>query len=209
MQLMQGRMKMFTIQHETPFDGALREALLDDVLGEARFTKTSARPREHRLPAEGLSFVARAQRRVVGSVQLWNVSAGPRRPALLLGPLAVACDCRNRGIGTALVRRALSEAREREHRVVLLVGDAAYYSRFGFASEKTQALWLPGPYERHRLLAVELAAGALDGAQGLVHATGRFIPKPDLSALVAGLFAGSAPGSHFHRNKAALSPRAA
>jgi predicted N-acetyltransferase YhbS len=209
MQLMQGRMKMFTIQHETPFDGALREALLDDVLGEARFTKTSARPREHRLPAEGLSFVARAQRRVVGSVQLWNVSAGPRRPALLLGPLAVACDCRNRGIGTALVRRALSEAREREHRVVLLVGDAAYYSRFGFASEKTQALWLPGPYKRHRLLAVELAAGALDGAQGLVHATGRFIPKPDLSALVAGLFAGSAPGSHFHRNKAALSPRAA
>jgi predicted N-acetyltransferase YhbS len=202
-------MNMFTIQHETPFDGALREALLDDVLGEARFTKTSARPREHRLPAEGLSFVARAQRRVVGSVQLWNVSAGPRRPALLLGPLAVACDCRNRGIGTALVRRALSEAREREHRVVLLVGDAAYYSRFGFASEKTQALWLPGPYKRHRLLAVELAAGALDGAQGLVHATGRFIPKPDLSALVAGLFAGSAPGSHFHRNKAALSPRAA
>jgi predicted N-acetyltransferase YhbS len=196
---------MFTIQHETSFDCALREALLDDVLGEARFTKTSARLREHRLPAEGLSFVARARRRVVGSVQLWNVSAGPRRPALLLGPLAVASDCRNRGIGTALVRRASSEARERGHRVVLLVGDAAYYSRFGFASEKTQALWLPGPDERHRLLAVELAAGA----QGLVHATGRIIPKPDLSALVAGLFAGSAPGSDFHRNKPALSPRAA
>src|ERR1700730_9723736 len=134
---------------------------------------------------------------------------GPRRPALLLGPLAVASDCRNRGIGTALVRRASSEARERGHRVVLLVGDAAYYSRFGFASEKTQALWLPRPDERHRLLAVELSAGALDGAQGLVHATGRIIPKPDLSALVGGLFAGSAPGSDFHRNKPALSPRAA
>jgi predicted N-acetyltransferase YhbS len=201
---------MFTIQHETSFDCALREALLDDVLGEARFTKTSARLREHRLPAEGLSFVARApRRRVVGSVQLWNISAGPRRPALLLGPLAVAFDCRNRGIGTALVRRALSDACEREHRTVLLVGDSAYYSRFGFASEKTQDLWLPGPYERHRLLAVELAAGALDGAQGLVCATGRFIPTPDLSALVAGLFAGSAPGSDFYRNKAALSPRAA
>jgi len=146
---------------------------------------------------------------VVGSVQLWNVSAGPRRPALLLGPLAVACDCRNRGIGTALVRRALSDAREREHRTVLLVGDAAYYSRFGFASEKTQALWLPGSHERHRLLAVELAADALDCAHGLVYATGRFIPKPDLSALVAGLFAGSAPGSDFDCNEAELSPRAA
>jgi predicted N-acetyltransferase YhbS len=198
-------MNVFTIQHEASFDGALREALLDDVLGEARFTKTSARLREHRLSAEGLSFVARARRRVVGSVQLWNVSAGPRRPALLLGPLAVASDCRNRGIGTALVRRALSDAREREHRAVLLVGDAAYYSRFGFASEKTQALWLPGPHERHRLLAVELAAGALDGAHGLVYATGGFIPNPELSALVAGLFAGSAPGSDFDRNEAALS----
>ena len=196
---------MFTIQHETSFDGALREALLDDVLGEARFTKTSARLREHRLPAEGLSFVARARRRVIGTVQLWNVSAGPRRPALLLGPLAVACDCRNRGIGTALVRRALSDAREREHRAVLLVGDDAYYSRFSFASEKTQALWLPGPHERHRLLAVELAAGALDGAHGLVYATSRIVPKPDLSALVAGLFAGSAPGSDFDRIEAALS----
>ena len=196
---------MFTIQHETSFDCALREALLDDVLGEARFTKTSARLREHRLPAEGLSFVARARRRVIGTVQLWNVSAGPRRPALLLGPLAVACDCRNRGIGTAPVRRALSDAREREHRAVLLVGDDAYYSRFGFASEKTQALWLPGPHERHRLLAVELAAGALDGAHGLVYATGRIVPKPDLSALVAGLFAGSAPGSDFDRSEAALS----
>ena len=196
---------MFTIQHETSFDCALREALLDDVLGEARFTKTSARLREHRLPAEGLSFVARARRRVIGTVQLWNVSAGPRRPALLLGPLAVACDCRNRGIGTAPVRRALSDAREREHRAVLLVGDDAYYSRFGFASEKTQALWLPGPDERHRLLAVELAAGALDGAHGLVYATGRIVPKPDLSALVAGLFAGSAPGSDFDRSEAALS----
>jgi predicted N-acetyltransferase YhbS len=198
-------MNMFTIQHETSFDGALREALLDDVLGEARFTKTSARLREHRLPAEGLSFVARARRRVIGTVQLWNVSAGPRRPALLLGPLAVACDCRNRGIGTAPVRRALSDAREREHRAVLLVGDDAYYSRFGFASEKTQALWLPGPHERHRLLAVELAAGALDGAHGLVYATGRIVPKPDLSALVAGLFAGSAPGSDVDRSEAALS----
>jgi predicted N-acetyltransferase YhbS len=198
-------MNVFTIQHEASFDGALREALLDDVLGEARFTKTSARLREHRLSAEGLSFVARARRRVVGSVQLWNVSAGPRRPALLLGPLAVASDCRNRGIGTALVRRALSDAREREHRAVLLVGDDAYYSRFGFASEKTQALWLPGPHERHRLLAVELAAGALDGAHGLVYATSRIVPKPDLSALVAGLFAGSAPGSDFDRNEAALS----
>ena len=55
---------------------------------------------------------------------------------------------------------------------VLLVGDAPYYSPFGFSSEKTNALWLPGPYERHRLLGRELKPGALDGARGLISAAG-------------------------------------
>jgi predicted N-acetyltransferase YhbS len=198
---------MFTIHHETPFDAAPREALLDAVMGEARFTKTAARLRENRLPAEGLSFVARAERCVVGCVQLWDISAGPQWPALLLGPLAVASDRRNRGVGTALVRRATSEAGRRGHAIVLLVGDASYYARFGFSSDKTQALWLPGPHERHRLLAYELVAGALDAAHGLVHATGRFAPKPDLSALVAGLFADRVPDST--RDRPSLAPRAA
>src|SRR6516162_11196633 len=120
---------MFTIQQETPCDAGQREALLDTVMGEARFTKTAARLRENRLPAEGLSFVARATRRLIGAVQLWDVSAGPGRPALTLGPLAVAADCRNRGVGTALVRSALDAARRRGHRIVLLVGDASYYGR--------------------------------------------------------------------------------
>jgi predicted N-acetyltransferase YhbS len=202
-------MTMFTIHRETPFDVAPRETLLDEVMGEARFARTAARLREDRLPAEGLSFVARTNRRLIGAVQLWDISAGPGRPALLLGPLAVASDRRNRGVGTALVRHALDEARRRGHGLVLLVGDAPYYGRFGFSSEETQALWLPGPYERHRLLALELAAGALNEARGVVHATGRFAPTPDLTALVAGVLADGAPGSQPHRNPALLAPRAA
>ena len=193
---------MFTIQHESRVDVAPREALLDAVMGKARFTKTAARLREHRLPAEGLSFVARTGRRMIGCVQLWDVSAGPQRRALLLGPLAVAPDRRNRGVGTALVRRALSEAKRRGHEIVLLVGDLAYYGRFGFSSEKTQALWLPGPYERDRLLAHELLAGALDGACGLVHPAGGLAPKRDLSTLVADLLAGP-------RDETSLAPQVA
>jgi predicted N-acetyltransferase YhbS len=202
-------MSMFTIRRETRLDVAPREALLHEVMGEARFTRTAARLRENRLPADGLSFVARASRRLIGAVQLWDISAGPGRPALLLGPLAVACDRRNRGVGTALVHHALDEARRSGHGIVLLVGDAPCYGRFGFSSEKTQALWLPGPYERHRLLALELAVGALDGAHGLVHATGRFAPTPDLPALVAEVLADGAPRSQPHRNPTLLAPQAA
>jgi len=200
---------MFSIHHVTQCDIPAREALLDEVMGDARFTKTAARLRDNRLPAEGLSFIARAKARVIGTVQLWHVAAGPRRPALLLGPLAVASDRRNRGIGTALMRRALVEARRRGHGILLLVGDAPYYGRFGFSSQKTRALWLPGPHERDRLLGRELTAGALDGARGLVHATGPLAPKPELSTLAAELFAGLLPAADPRRSDVSFAPRAA
>ena len=99
---------MVTIRRERKADVAPREALLDVSYGPIRFSKTSERLREGRRP--GLSFVAASGRRLVGTVRLWDVSAGPGRPALLLGPLAVAPDCRKRGIGSALVQVALREA---------------------------------------------------------------------------------------------------
>ena len=61
---------------------------------------------------------------------------------------------------------------------------APYYSRFGFTAEKTGALKLPGPFERHRLLALELSPGALDGARGVIRAAGLPETKPDLATPV-------------------------
>ena len=164
---------MITLRRETAFDVARREVLLDAAFGDERFAKTAERLREDRLPAAGLSFVACADRRLVGTLRLWSISAGSRRPALLLGPLAVASDCRKCGIGGLLMRHAIAQAERRGHRAILLVGDAPYYGRFGFSTEKTGALWLPGPYARDRLLARELVTAALDGAHGLVSPTGR------------------------------------
>jgi predicted N-acetyltransferase YhbS len=66
------------------------------------------------------------------------------------------------------MRRALRAAGEAGHAAVLLVGDAAYYGRFGFTADKTGALAMPGPYEADRLLALELAPGALDRANGVI-----------------------------------------
>jgi predicted N-acetyltransferase YhbS len=187
---------MVTIRHEMPADIDAREDLLDRVWGPSRLGKTAERLREGRKPATGLSFVAEHDGNIVGTVRLWEVCAGPSRPAVLLGPLAVDEAERCRGIGRALTRRAIAAARRREHRAMLLVGDAAYYQRFGFSTEKTGALWLPGPYQRHRLLACELAPGALDGARGLVSATGNAAPAPSLDVLIAGLAANEASARH-------------
>jgi predicted N-acetyltransferase YhbS len=175
---------MVTIREEKFADIAAREALLDVAYGAVRLTKTSEQLREGRLPAAGLSLVATDRGRIVGTVRLWNINAGPGRSALLLGPLAVDPQHRNRGIGSALMRRAVARARVAGHRAIILVGDAAYYSRFGFASAQTGALWMPGRFDRDRLLALELSPAALAGARGLISATGRPVPAPDLAGLL-------------------------
>jgi predicted N-acetyltransferase YhbS len=157
---------MITIRPEKPADVAARETLLDVAYGASRFAKPSQRLREGREPM--LSFVAFEQGRLIGTVRLWAVSAGTGRAALLLGPLAVHPDCRQRGIGSALMRRAIRAARVAGHRALVLVGDAAYYGRFGFTAASTGALSMPGQYEGHRLLALELAPAALAGARGRI-----------------------------------------
>ena len=167
---------MISLRQERAADVDAREALLNQAFGDARTRKASQRLRDGRLPAEGLSLIAADGRRVVGTVRLWNVACGGGQKALLLGPMAVAANCRNRGIGAALVRRALREARRLGHGAVILVGDAPYYSRFGFSADKAADLKLPGPFERHRLLALELSPGALDAADGLLRAVGRLAP---------------------------------
>ena len=63
---------------------------------------------------------------------------------------------------------ALAAAKARGHGAVILLGDAPYYARFGFSGEKTAELSLPGAFERDRLLGLELAEGALDGAWGMI-----------------------------------------
>jgi predicted N-acetyltransferase YhbS len=178
---------MIAIRSETAADFDAREAVLDRCFGAARFLKTSERLREDRLPAEGLSFIAARDGAVMGTVRLWNITAGPGSPALLLGPLAVDEAVRGEGVGGRLMREALMAARQRGHRAVLLVGDAAYYARFGFEGRFTERLWLPGPVDRARFLGLELEAGALADASGMVSPTGRLEPTPDLNLLIAAM----------------------
>ena len=168
----------FAIRAERTSDVVAREALLDACFGEGRQMRTCQRLRDGRAPAEGLGLSAVREGRLVGTVRMWHVSAGGV-PALMLGPLAVDASCRSLGVGAALVARALDVARQRGHGAVVLLGDAPYYARFGFSGDKTGELSLPGPFERDRLLGLELREGALDGAWGMIAAAGAPLPKID------------------------------
>jgi predicted N-acetyltransferase YhbS len=155
---------------ETAADIPAREALLDSAFGPARFLKTCERLRDGRTPAPGLARVAKDDEgELIATIRLWPILAGGR-PALLLGPVAVAEHARSLGLGAAMIRDSLARAEALGHRAVLLVGDAPYYRRFGFERRFTEELTLPGPVERARFLGLELAPGALAGARGRVTA---------------------------------------
>lgn len=171
------------IYAETASDAVVREAILDRAIGPGRKRKSSEKLRRGRKPSEGLAFSAKdAHGRLVGTVRLWDVAFAGEGRALLLGPLAVDPALKSGGIGSALMRHAIDEARRLGHKAILLVGDAPYYARFGFSAEKTANLAMPGPYERHRFLALELVEGVLDGACGTLRASGR---KDKHSAVVS------------------------
>ena len=72
---------MMTIRVERAADGGAREDILDQAWGAARWQKTAERLREGRLPAVGLSFVAASDRKIVGTVRMWDICAGSGRPA--------------------------------------------------------------------------------------------------------------------------------
>lgn len=162
------------LRDERRGDAAARERLLDASFGPARFAKTCERLREGRLPAEGLSFVAKANGVLVGTLRFWHVEAGDRA-ALMLGPLAVDAAQRSSGIGRALVEHGLRRARRLGHAAVILVGDAPYYERFGFIRAPVSGLSLPGWVDETRFLGLDLVPGALAGARGRVVGTGLLV----------------------------------
>lgn len=177
----------FTLDLENAGDVVARENLLDRAMGAGRRKKSSEKLRQGRVPAEGLALVARDRTgHVIGTVRLWNVEAGVDREtraidALLLGPLAIDPAYEGKGIGSALMRAAILEAKKRGHGAILLVGDAPYYERFGFFAEKTRHLVMPGPFQRERFLALELQDGWLNGAAGMIVASGRKLAQPPVA----------------------------
>jgi len=154
-----------TILSETANDAQAIERLHDRTFGPGRFVLSAYRLREHIDHVLDLSFTARIGTLLVGSVRQLPVVIGETR-ALLLGPLTVEPPFRGRGVGRALLERALKDAKAKGHRLVLLVGDEAYYSRAGFKTVPKGRATMPGPVDYNRLLVAELVDGAFKGVSG-------------------------------------------
>ena len=128
--------------------------------GRAAIAKTAYRLREQAAHRLDVSFTARIGTLLVGSVWLSPVRIGETK-ALLLGPLTVEPPFRERGVGQALIERALDEAEAKGHRLVILVGDEPYYGKCGFKRVPPGRATMPGPVDPARLLVAELERGRL------------------------------------------------
>lgn len=165
------------VPHEfVPLDridpGAI-EALLDGAFGTDRHERTAYRIRAGALPIPSLSFASlSAEGELLGSIQCWPIqlSDGSRAaPLVMVGPIAVDQYHRNIGIGRAMLRHVLDQMAQSgsaAHAAQMLIGDPGYYAPFGFSADATAAWEVPGPVERHRLLArgapLPFAAGRLE-----------------------------------------------
>lgn len=150
---------------ETPADAGAVERLSERAFGPGRYARTAYRLRES-IPSElDLSFVARISTLLVGANRMTVIRCGEGR-GLLLGPLTVDPAFRSRGIGAALVERSLAASAAAGHGLVVLVGDEAYYKRFGFVRVPPGRLSMPGPVDPARLLYRDLIPGAFTAVRG-------------------------------------------
>jgi predicted N-acetyltransferase YhbS len=154
-----------SILPETADDAFAIDRLHERTFGPGRFAKTAYRLREQADHIRELSFTARIGTLLIGSVWLSPIRIGDAK-ALLLGPVTVEPAFRERGVGQALIDRALKEAAAKGHRLVVLVGDEAYYDKCGFRRIPKGRAIMPGPVDPGRLLVAELSAGAFDGVSG-------------------------------------------
>ncbi len=156
-----------TILPEKADDALAIERLHERTFGPGRYARSAYRIREGCGHLLDLSFTAHIGTLLVGSVRLTPICIG-ETPALLLGPLTVEPPFRERGVGSALIDRALKDAKAAGHALVVLVGDEPFYAKSSFKRIPKGQVKLPGPVDPARLLVAELKAGAFDGIAGMI-----------------------------------------
>ena len=143
---------MVDIAKEQPNDWWEVEALFDQCFAPGRTALSSYRLRDGVPPVEGLCLIARDDYGAIGgAIRFWPVRVGAKE-ALLLGPIAVHPTRQGEGLGGLLIREGLRRAEALRWPRTMLVGDAPYYSRFGFHC--LGGVEMPPPTNPARILGV-------------------------------------------------------
>jgi len=118
-----------------------------------------------------LALVAEENGKLIGHIMLtktYIVDRENKFETLLLAPISVALEYRNRGVGSNLIKESFKLAKEMGYTSVFLVGDPAYYHRFGFKSAVNFGIKHTHNIPDENVMACELVPGALDGISGTI-----------------------------------------
>ena len=170
------RATMYRLEEETEADWWDVEALYDQCFGPGRTALSSYRLRDGVPTVAALCLILRDDDgTLAAAIRYWPAEAGGM-DVLLLGPIAVHPTRQGEGLGALLINESLVEARRLGWERAMLVGDAPYYSRFGF--EKLTGIVMPPPTNPDRVLGLALKSGAWTGVAGPVtKASGATLPS--------------------------------
>jgi predicted N-acetyltransferase YhbS len=142
------------------------EALYDLSFAPGRSALSSYRLRDDVDPVQDLCLVARDRDGVLaGAVRNWPVRVG-RFDCIILGPIAVHPTRQGEGLAALLMGRCIEQAKQLNWDRMMLVGDAPYYSRFGF--DVLTGVVMPPPTNPDRVLGIDLTDGGWAGVTGQV-----------------------------------------
>ena len=165
---------LLTIRPETPEDRASIHHVNREAFGQDQEAELVDRLRKRGVLT--ISLVALQGGAIVGHIAFSPVEITSEKSsfeALALAPMAVLPRHQNKGIGSQLVRAGLQECRRLGHEIVVVVGHANYYPRFGFAPANAKGIECEFEAPDEAWMITELKQGALAGRQGKV----RFQPE--------------------------------
>ncbi len=166
----------YSIRQEQQQDYEAVEALVEAAFANEAYSDQ----REHLLVARlrqteafipELSLVAEVNGEIVGHILLTKIEIcdeDKRTPALALAPVSVHPNWQGKGIGGALIRAAHERAHALGHPIIILLGHADYYPRFGYQPTASFGISLPFEAPAENCMLVELEEGALEGVTGVV-----------------------------------------
>jgi putative acetyltransferase len=164
------------IRTEEPGDYETIYGLVKDAFATAKVSNGTEHDFVGRLRAAPgylpeLALVAESDGGIVGHIMLTKTCIATdsgQVETLLLAPLAVALPYQRQRVGSRLVSEALARAKSAGYRSVFVVGDPAYYGRFGFKASVGYGIGnAPGVPDAY-VMALELIPDALAGCEGRV-----------------------------------------
>jgi putative acetyltransferase len=136
---------MWEVRTERPDDFATIRGVHERAFGGREEADLVDALRASGVHVPELCLVALHGGSVVGHLAFSRARLESGHPALALAPMGVVPEYQGAGAGSALVSEALRRAAETDYPLVVVVGHAAYYPRFGF--EPAAPLGIDAPFE--------------------------------------------------------------